>query len=100
MVENGSRENEVANKTQRAKNGSHAARAIAHRRMIGRTIALEIISTRALLAAQFTDADCLFAESGWHGGSAQSRLISIARRSYAEKIHSEPAALCAGRNPA
>src|SRR5262249_11479246 len=46
MVESGSREKDMANKTQSAKNGSHAARAIAQRRMSGRTIALEIISTR------------------------------------------------------
>lgn len=45
ITENGSRANDIANKTQSAKKGSHAAKAMAQRLMTLLTIALPIIST-------------------------------------------------------
>src|SRR5215831_10615136 len=47
IVENGSRANDIANKTQSAKKGSHAAKAIAQRLMILPAMADQLISTSA-----------------------------------------------------
>jgi len=48
IVENGSCAKEIANKTQSAKKGSHAANAIAQRLMIFPAIADQLISTSAI----------------------------------------------------
>src|SRR5260370_9346859 len=67
-AENGSRENDMANKSQIAKKGSHAAKAMAQRLISLRTISPRI-SQVLLPSWPFTERISLFTESVWPEGA-------------------------------
>jgi hypothetical protein len=84
IAENGSRANDIANKTQSAKKGSHAAKAMAQRLMILPTMADQLISISA------TPADRLPREfAGSPRASGQTFKSTLACRIEDKEQHHE-----------